>query len=118
MARKVKQFRFYQHSATTGKGDSRNQPANITVNNLKSGSIFSQYYPIVQLGIQSVPGVKFYLNKGEEPIIIGETGIYDLELDNSTQINHLSFAVDSVNMINANPNSYIIIDMIYEGQGA
>ena len=117
MARKIKQFRFYQRLSSTDRGDARNQPANITINNLKSGSIFSEYYPIVQLGIQSVPGVKFYLNKSEEPIIIGETGIYDLELDSTTQINHLSFAVDSLNMINANPNTYIIIDMIYEGKG-
>jgi hypothetical protein len=36
--------------------------------------------PIVQLGIQSVPGTKFYLNGSNNPIIIGNTGIYELDL--------------------------------------
>lgn len=111
MARKVEQFRFY----TTD--DNRNQPSSgtkISVSNLRSGSIFSGHYPIVQLGIQTLPGVKFYLNKATTPIVIGNTGIYDLELDGVTQITHLCFDINSLNMINGNPDSYLIIDIIYD----
>ena len=115
MARKIKQFRFYQRVGTNG--DTRNQPAEISLSNLKSGAIFSTSYPIVQLGIQTLPGVKFYLNKAIDPIMIGETGIYDLELDGTTQITHLCFDGTSLNLINSNPDAYLIIDIIYESEG-
>ena len=116
MARKIKQFRFYQRTGTSG--DQRNQPAEISLSNLKSGSLFSNYYPIVQLGIQTLPGVKFFLNKAVDPIMVGETGIYDLELDSATQITHLCFDGTSLNFINSNSDAYLIIDIIYESEGA
>ena len=70
MARKVQQIRYYGDL----KSDSdKNQPANLTGNRLRSGSVFSQYTPMKQIGIQTMPGVKFYLNNSTEPIIIGST---------------------------------------------
>lgn len=114
MGRKVEQFRYY------GTGDDRNQPkgtAPISRANLQSGAIFSNRYPIVQLGIQTLPGVKFYLNKAVDPIIVGHTGIYDLELDGVTHITHLSFAEESLKMLENTANSYLIVDIIHEGLG-
>ena len=70
MARKVYQVRYYGDGEANGK----NQPKNLTGNRLRSGSVFSQYTPIKQIGIQSMPGVKFYLNNSIEPITIGSTG--------------------------------------------
>lgn len=113
MGRKVEQVRFYQKKESR-PGDARNQPSSINRSQLVSGSAFSGKYPIVQLGIQTLPGVKFYLNKGTTPIIIGNTGIYDLELDGVTQITHLCFEAASVDMINNNEDSYLIVDFIYE----
>jgi hypothetical protein len=33
------------------------------------------------LGIQGPDGLKFYLNSSSSPIAIGETGIYELDLE-------------------------------------
>lgn len=112
MSKKIEQFRFYQRKGNVK--DPRNYPDSISVGTLSSGSVFSGKYPITQLGIQTLPGVKFYLNKATTPIIIGNTGIYDLELDGVTYINHLCFDATSLNMINDNDDSYLIIDFIYE----
>ena len=112
MARKVQQIRYYgDHKSDSDK----NQPAKLTGNRLRSGSIFSQYTPMKQIGIQTMPGVKFYLNNSIEPIIIGSTGIYELNVENLTEITALSFDTASINMINETPStSYIIVDILYE----
>ena len=110
MAKKIEQVRFYNQN------DSRNQPSNLKMNRLVSGSVFNGKYPITQLGIQTFPGVKFYLNNSTYPIVVGYTGIYDLELDGMTEISHLSFAAESLQMINKNPDSYLIVDFIYEDE--
>ena len=112
MARKVQQIRYYgDHKSDSDK----NQPANLTGNRLRSGSVFSKYTPMKQIGIQTMPGVKFYLNNSIEPIIIGSTGIYELNVENLTEITALSFDTTSINMINETPStSYIIVDILYE----
>ena len=112
MARKVQQIRYYgDHKSDSDK----NQPANLTGNRLRSGSVFNQYTPMKQIGIQTMPGVKFYLNNSIEPIIIGSTGIYELNVENLTEITALSFDTTSINMINETPStSYIIVDILYE----
>lgn len=112
MVRKVQQFRFYGDN----KADSdKNQPKNLSGNQLRSGSVFNSYTPIKQIGIQTMPGVKFYLNNSIDPIIIGSTGIYELNVENLTEITALSFDTLSINMINKTPStSYIIIDILYE----
>ena len=116
MARKVYQFRYY------GEGNEKNQPRKIKgdqedINGakLRSGSIFKNYLPIKQLGIQTMPGVKFYLNNSIDPIIVGSTGIYELNVDNLTEITALNFDLTAINMINNNPSlSYIIVDILYD----
>lgn len=113
MAKQVKQFRFYQTNDTNGK----NYPPGINYRNLVSGSIFQDYMPIIQLGIQALPGTKFYLNNSNNPIIIGYTGIYELDLEGMAEITALSFDAKSIDAINGNANSYLIVDMIYEGDG-
>jgi hypothetical protein len=74
MAKKVTQIRYYTD------GSNNNYPNNVTYRNLVSGTIFNEYRPIVQLGIQALPGTKFYLNGNNMPIVIGNTGIYELDL--------------------------------------
>lgn len=113
MAKQVKQFRFYDTQNSGGK----NYPSNLSYRSLVSGSIFSNYLPITQLGIQSLPGTKFYLNNSNNPIIIGYTGIYELNLEGMGEITALSFDAKSLEAINGNANSYLIVDIIYEGEG-
>ena len=107
--KKIQQYRYYDEQDT-----SRNYPKGIAFRNLVSGSVFAKTLPIVQLGIQALPGTKFYLNNNNHPIIIGNTGIYELDLNGQTEITALSFDATSVKLIDNNPNGYLIVDVIYE----
>ena len=109
--KKIYQYRYYNESDKT-----RNYPANIAFRNLVSGSVFAKTLPIVQLGIQALPGTKFYLNNNDYPIIVGNTGIYELDLKGQTEITALSFDSVSVKAIDANQNGYLIVDIIYESE--
>ena len=106
--KKVKQFRYYSD------GNPQNYPNDISLKNLVSGSIFTQnkIYPIVQLSIYSLPGTKFYLNNSIYPVVIGSTGIYELDLKGVTQITEIHFDKRSLNLINENNNAYLIVDII------
>lgn len=111
MARTIRQYRFYQSD------DSRNYPTTVTPARLVSGSIFfqdSELGAITQLGIQALPGTKFYLNNSLTPVIIGFTGIYEIELDSGAEITGLKFDYNSINTINSINSAFLIVDAIYE----
>lgn len=108
MSKQIQQIRFYEN------GDKKNQPSSVSAANLISGSIFKSYTPIVQLGIQSLPGTKFYLNDSLEPIIIGYTGIYELNVENITEISILKFDYKSISAISNSDNASLIVDIIYD----
>lgn len=117
MANRVKQFRYYSDEATSSQN---NQPSMlsedkpVTYSNYVKGDVFGTYFPVTQLGIQALPGTKFYLNHALEPIIIGVTGIYDLELNEQTQITKIQFDEESMKNIRDNNNAYLIVDIIYD----
>ena len=112
MAKVVKQYRYYN------KTDSKNQPqTEISLETLETGSVFFSepgLAGMTQLGIQTLPGTKFYLNNAKKPIIIGATGIYELELEGISEINSLFFDKDSLQNIENINNAYLIVDAIYE----
>ena len=130
MAYRVKQFRYYNDESSyetevqlpdnngvlkPTKVSPKNQPAGLTGMKLKSGSVFSNYLPILQLGIQTIPGVKFYVNNSETPVIVGATGIYELDVDGLTEITNLTFDTTAINLIKSNPSTaYLIVDIIYD----
>lgn len=115
MAKKVKQIRYYSDTSNNNYPTGQHSPKYRT---LISGSAFSNYMPIIQLGIQSLPGTKFYLNGSNNPIIIGNTGIYELDLQGLTEINSLQFDASSLALIQNNNSAYLIVDIIYEGDEA
>ena len=91
-----------------------NQPSSLSSIDLSSGNAFKDYIPIVQLGIQALPGTKFSLNANLEPIIIGASGMYELDLtDSSAILTSLKFEQTSLNSISVNPDGYLIIDIVY-----
>ena len=110
MAKYINQIRYY------GDGNKKNYPSeNITMSTLQSGSVFHSTLPIVQLGIQTLPGTKFYINNHEKPVIVGQTGIYELNVDGISYITDLFFDLASLNIINKNQNNaYLIIYYLYE----
>ena len=109
MANKIRQFRYY------GENNSLNYPSSLTGIQLISGAAFQDCYPISQLGIQSVPGTKFYLNGDKFPIIIGASGIYDLDIKNGFRITQLQFAKEWIEKIENN-NYMLIVDILYKGK--
>lgn len=116
MARKVGQVRFYAEPSSAGTSSdlaNKNYPANINKSKLISGNLFNNLN-IVQLGIQALPGTKLYLNRYNSPIIIGATGIYELNLEGLTYINGIQFDKTSLDNISNNSNAVLIIDYIYE----
>lgn len=110
MAKHIMQFRYYSDEQSDN-----NQPKDLKAEDLEKGTVFSKYTPITQLGIQALPGTRFYLNGNiEGPVIIGSTGIYELELEGISKINSLKFDFKSLDLIAKNPNAFLIIDVIYE----
>ena len=118
MANKIKQFRYYNEDRSQNSDLTQNQPSQInkipvSYHDYVTGDVFDKYLPILKLGIQSIPGTKFYLNYGLDPIYIGNTGIFELELKES-QINSLQFDAGSMRNINNNDAAYLIVDIIYD----
>lgn len=109
MAKHINQIRYY------GDGNSKNYPSNVNKQFLQSGSVFHNTLPIVQLGIQTLPGMKIYINNHTNPIIVGQTGIYELNVDGMSYITDIRFDYSSLNLIDSNQvNAYLIIDYLYE----
>ena len=110
MANVIQQFRFF----------SVDSPSNYNIEEVKdlvTGDFLKtngfSISSIIQLGIQALPGTRFYLNNLTEPIIIGETGIFELELNGVTEISKIQFDCASLNAISRNVNARLIIDIIY-----
>lgn len=116
MAKAVHQFRFYSNSAK----DLRNEPSTDVfesiggANGFVNGDVFKNYYPFYQLGIQTLPGTMFYLNGSEDPVIVGSTGIYELDMSDGVEIYTLQFNSASLKVINDAFDGYVIIDILYD----
>lgn len=115
MAKVVKQFRFYTMNVDSTM-HTKNYPRDATVQDYSSGSVFDKTgcFPIVQLGVQALPGTRMYLNGATESIIIGSTGIYELDLDGIAEIVQLQFDYDSMMTINNNDTAGLIVDIIWD----
>ena len=83
---------------------------------LTDGSLFGNYNIeyVTQIGIQTLPGVRFTLNNSYEYITVGQTGIYEIELSDGPTITSLQFDSESIDLINSMQDAYLIIDMIYK----
>ena len=109
MAKKVSQVRYF------GENSALNTGTNVA-NQLLDGSAFK--YPIVQLGVQALPGTRLLINNSETPLTIGATGIYELDINGLATITSLMFAQNSINAVqNSNSDSGIIVDYAYDEEG-
>ena len=113
MQRYIKQFRYYGESSSFNTDlDKANK---LDKASLSNGGFLNNYTPVVKLGIQTIPGVKFYLNGSEEAIIIGNSGLFELDLEDRIQITGLRFSPRSIDLINSVEGSgRLIIDIVYE----
>lgn len=112
MASRIMQFRYY------AEGNANNQPASFSWPNYCTQESFKPYSPINQLGIQTLPGIKIYINSSLTPIIIGANGIFELDVSNTSAIIS-GLRVDQADMekIRDLENGYLIIDIVYGEQG-
>lgn len=104
----IRQFRYY------GDRDNRNYPSTLSMDQLVYGNIFSECSSITQLGIQGRPGTAFFLNGQDYAIIIGETGIFEIDLQNHGQIFSIRFTSNSLDDYKQS-GERLLIDIIYEG---
>lgn len=112
MAKRIMQFRYYSSSNNV------NQPKNATHNDFASGDVFKGYFPFTKLGIQALPGTRFYLNDNPNEIIIGATGIYELDLEGISKIENLTFSGESLKLISSSQNTGLIVDVVCDQGGA
>lgn len=94
-----------------------NYPRNLTATSLIDGTAFEQYMPLTQLGVRALPGTKLYINGNNTPIIIGFIGMFEIDLTNGGLISSLSFDKKSIDEIQRNDNSYLVVDMAFLGGG-
>lgn len=110
--KKIAQFRY------RGEDHEENYP-NIEsyTDKLTYGNIFQDYGFVSHLGIQGPVGMRFYLNFSSCPIMIGQTGIYELDLEDIGRISAIRFdRTDIDTYYTDNPrNDKILIDIVYEG---
>lgn len=110
MATRMAQFRYYKDGASNNFPD-------WTWTRYCTSESFKKYSPIISLGIQTIPGTKFYLNSSLKPIIVGNSGIFELDVKNtSATINNIRIDQDSMELLKNLPNGYLIIDIVYEEQ--
>lgn len=128
MARKIKQFRYYHDNDNDNNYpyriiEERDDEGNITnsyqeslinKSNLISGAIFADYMPAVQIGIQTIPGTRFNLNNSYSPIVVGFSGIYEINVEDLTEITSIRFDPESMNKIDNTLNTYLFVDIVYE----
>ena len=111
------QFRFYGYEHS--KNVPSNQSAIAWVKGLNESqdiiSLIDGGGSIIKLGIQTLPGVKFYLNDKTAGIIIDHTGIYELDLrDTTTSINTFFFDAESLALVDSIDSASIIVDIMYK----
>lgn len=106
MARYVNQIRYYGE---------KHPSSNTNMQELTSGAAFFNTLPIVQLGVQSIPGTMVVINNHTNPIIVGQTGIYELNVDGISYITDLKISGNALETINkSNGRLFLIIDYVYE----
>ena len=112
----VTQMRYY------GIGNSENFPNTEGYwyngeNLAEPKNLLSDYGPAIKIGIQTLPGTAFHLNDSSDKIIIDHTGIYELDLrDTTITINTLFFEPLSLIAISAIDNASLIVDILYYPQ--
>lgn len=110
------QFRYH------GNRHPDNYPENLSENTLINGTLFNSsahgtYSNISKIGIQGRPGVRFYLNSSVYSIEIGETGIYELDLEGYGIITSIKFDDSIGTFYSGENNDRMLIDIVYEEGG-
>ena len=109
--KKIVQLRYY------GQNNEKNVPMQETTWERKN--LLKDYGNVSHLGIQGEPGVIFYLNNKNNPIELGSTGIYELDLEGIGYITSLYFDIECLREkypqeINKERH-VLLVDFVYNG---
>lgn len=111
--KKVAQIRYYGNPKSGEETNDKNSPNTLTKDNFNQQ--LKKYGNILQIGIQSFPGAGFKLNESGDLVLIGATGVYELDIGNLIDINQIEIADSTLELINdSNGSLYVIIDILYE----
>ena len=111
MVYNFKQIRYFCDNST------KNSPDSLTKEDLISGRCFNRYLPANQIGISALPGTRFYINGGQVPIMINFSGLFNLDLSDNGSIASLTFDEKSLDYIQENDSAYLLVDLLYLGNG-
>lgn len=116
-----------------------NNYLNIQVSDTSSNTIFNSFSPtdqwiigsantsdavqynIYQLGVQTMPGVRFSFNSNDTAItssdykgvMVGQTGIFELDLREVTPVNQITFENLSGQLAPFGDMAYLYLDVVY-----
>ena len=111
----VKQLRYYGFDNALNVPQEDNSWMNLSTDGVNKADLLTSFGAAVKIGIQTLPGVRFFINEqsNNDGIIIDHTGVYELDLRNTTTaINNLYFDAASLQRINEIDNASIIIDLL------
>lgn len=111
---KVYQLRYYGLESEKNSPNDENIWVGLSSDATKPSNLLANYGSAVKIGIQTLPGVRFYLsNNFSNGIIIDHTGVYELDLRNTnTTINQLFFDRASLNRVSEVDNASLIVDIL------
>ena len=129
MIREIKQFKY--NSADRDKWingiefypdsyiSATEKDFNKVINDANDKALANDWH-ILQLGIQTFPGAMFYLNGVDvkSPIRVGSTGIFEISVTNQMRISKLLFDEGSLEALDSNPTTALIVDMLIEREEA
>lgn len=104
--KKLYQYRYYGNS-------SQNFPPDLDATLMSSGELLRNKGVITHLGLQASPETAFYLNHSDNPIFVGKTGIFEIDVEGYGVITSIAFTEDTLNHVHEGDG--ILIDIIYEG---
>ena len=105
MAKQVGQIRWF------GANNSSNSSKSLTLNDLIRGTMLPKTYPITAITIQAPRGSQIFINSNSQPITLGTTQIYSLDVEGVAIITSVRFSLDTINKIS---NAAVVIDYTYE----
>lgn len=129
MIREIKQFKY--NSADKDKWingiefypdsyiSKTEEDFNEVINTANENALANDWH-ILQLGIQTFPGAIFYLNgvSLNNAIRVGSTGIFEISVTNQMRISKLQFDKGSLEALDSNPTTALIVDMLIERKEA
>ena len=114
----IKQFRFYGTKDRASMNYPAYSSATAYLTALTSGNIFQDYGSISKMGIQCRPNTRFRLNDSQYEIVVGETGIYEIDLEGYGTIFKIQFNADDLRIYDQpGVTDRLLVDIVYEGAG-